>query len=269
MRIIGGRDYYDGGVAYGMDDGILFLRTGEREMAEADLLSRLHLAKPTMAATIRVKNDHKGSRYHLFQAENGLAHDRGHAFQTQKLSYAIGNCYAIVCGRLHAGMVVATMRRSGLRPHPLEGQGVHWTIQSFSDLVERHGLELVVHRNTGRHRVWDNAHEIDRKAPEDYFGVHDLTEQTRKALIAERITIATHDPRTTGDHGRHWKIDQPTLGAMEFAKAMDPVTAFQEIAMWKGGVIGADAPGMVEITDDKVKIAKHGFDVRSSFRNMK
>ena len=45
-----------------------------------------------------------------------------------------------------------------------------------------------------------------------------------------------------------------------FPKAIDPYTLFQEISMFVGGVIPRNPNPMVEITDDTVKLAKHGFD---------
>jgi hypothetical protein len=49
---------------------------------------------------------------------------------------------------------------------------------------------------------------------------------------------------------------------------MDPFTLFQELSMFVGGVLPRNPNPMVEITDDKVKVAKHGFD-KWSFRKHK
>jgi hypothetical protein len=56
------------------------------------------------------------------------------------------------------------------------------------------------------------------------------------------------------------------LKRLGFAKALDPYTAFQELSMWIGGVLGGTSPEIVTIKDDKTLIEGHGFDNRFSFR---
>jgi hypothetical protein len=57
------------------------------------------------------------------------------------------------------------------------------------------------------------------------------------------------------------------LKNMEFYKIVDPFTAFQELSMFIGGVMGGKSPSMIEVAD-KDRIAKHGFD-KFSFRKEK
>jgi len=54
---------------------------------------------------------------------------------------------------------------------------------------------------------------------------------------------------------------------MEFFKIVDPFTAFQELSMFIGGIMGGKSPIMIEVAD-KDRIAKHGFD-KFSFRKEK
>lgn len=73
---------------------------------------------------------------------------------------------------------------------------------------------------------------------------------------------------TTG----HYRDDvvrlNPCLNNIKFVKVLDPFTAFQELSMFISGIMGGQAPPMVEISD-KVRLEKHGFDKIKSFRNMK
>jgi len=62
-------------------------------------------------------------------------------------------------------------------------------------------------------------------------------------------------------------ITNPTLKDYEFYKVMDSYTAFQEIQMFIGGVLGIGEKEIVEV-EDKYKIAQHGFD-NNSFRRSK
>jgi hypothetical protein len=59
----------------------------------------------------------------------------------------------------------------------------------------------------------------------------------------------------------------PKLEDLEFFRAVEPYTAFQEIEMYLSGILGKEAPNLVEISD-KSKILKHGHDPKYSFRKM-
>lgn len=56
----------------------------------------------------------------------------------------------------------------------------------------------------------------------------------------------------------------PVLTEYEFIKHIDPYTAFQEISMYLGGVLGVGQPEMVTVSDEH-KALKHGMD-KTSFR---
>ena len=61
-------------------------------------------------------------------------------------------------------------------------------------------------------------------------------------------------------------ITNPTLKDYEFYKVQDSFTAFQEIQMFLGGVLGKGEKEIVEI-EDKYKISQHGFDNKSFRRD--
>lgn len=58
------------------------------------------------------------------------------------------------------------------------------------------------------------------------------------------------------------------LKDVAFYKVMDPFTAFQELSMFIGGVLGGNSPKMVTISD-AMKVYKHGFDPKYGFRTRK
>ena len=60
----------------------------------------------------------------------------------------------------------------------------------------------------------------------------------------------------------------PLLKAIGFQKVKDAFTAYQEIDSYLSGVLGADVHPTVEISDVH-RLEGHGFDKRTSFRNMK
>jgi hypothetical protein len=59
----------------------------------------------------------------------------------------------------------------------------------------------------------------------------------------------------------------PRLESLYFMKVMDPATTFQNIYMYKAGVLGNDEKNTLDIPD-KVKLQQHGFDDKS-FKTMK
>ena len=54
----------------------------------------------------------------------------------------------------------------------------------------------------------------------------------------------------------------PCLATFDFQRVFPPAQAFQEIFMYKSGVLGSKGPQTIEISD-KIKLEKRGFDNRS------
>jgi hypothetical protein len=85
-------------------------------------------------------------------------------------------------------------------------------------------------------------------------------------MVASRITTLSY----IGEYPSSvWHVNAPNLKDAQFAKVFDPYMAFQEIALWVGGILSGTENPIVQITDDLVKIEKHGFDKKLSFRKAK
>lgn len=68
------------------------------------------------------------------------------------------------------------------------------------------------------------------------------------------------------DHTRDFiVIKNPCLKTVEFYKALDTNSTFQEIESFMSGVLPSNTPNMATISE-KNKIIKHGFDYKLSFR---
>lgn len=73
----------------------------------------------------------------------------------------------------------------------------------------------------------------------------------------------------TGRHRRMVTMQtNPWLKAIGFQKVKDAFTAYQEIDSYLSGVLGVDANPTVQISDTH-RLEGHGFDKKTSFRNMK
>ncbi len=86
-------------------------------------------------------------------------------------------------------------------------------------------------------------------------------------LITNKIVIITFYPQPQFSKNI-CRINGDNLKDYQFYKVIDPFTLFQEISMWIGGILPHQGRPMVDITDDKIKIVKHGFD-KFSFRKEK
>ena len=139
----------------------------------------------------------------------------------------------------------------------------------------------------------DRANTFNMTNPRPLFlqDEKDLYGSSRKFLLKERKALRdwfklNEDPGVVKDQvhfdngspllyvtterefpkGKSLHCMNPCLRDFSFQKVMDPYTAFQEIEMYIGGVMGGHAPPMVEIKNE-TRIHKAGFD-KWSFRKM-
>ena len=257
MRIVGGKDYYDSASAYGIDPTIVFVRDS-RLLTKGDM-SRLHGAG---GASLTFK-DEDGVRF--------VPGEHSYWYNTSKLTRSgrvcTGSLHGVVfCGKAYQGLTIEERdERTGLLV-----QSTHiWHANAARKWAERFGMTAYA-SYTGRR---------ENHTLEDCFTVHTLEEKYVSAMVEMGISImvkraepehVNYAPLTKAwnetDSG--WRADCDGLKDIGFQSALDPVTAFQELSMWVGGTLSSRAPKTVEITDDKIKIAKHGMD-HTSFRRPK
>jgi hypothetical protein len=101
---------------------------------------------------------------------------------------------------------------------------------------------------------------------EEYFTPFPASEVLRDYMIRNKVSILVETMDRYYRDDPYFEVNPFTLGKIGFAKALDPYSAFQELSMWIGGVLGGTSPEIVRITDDQVLIANHGFD-KHSFRS--
>ena len=94
--------------------------------------------------------------------------------------------------------------------------------------------------------MWFNEHSKNKTILDDYF-----THESPYFLKTSKEIIIN-----------------PCLSNYEFYKHMGAFETFQEISMFISGVMGGQVPKMIEISD-KIRLQKKGFDLVTSFRNMK
>lgn len=269
MRIIGGHDYYDGGLAYGRDDAITFLRNGDRRMTSAAVQEQLHVPEALCGARLGAE---ASQREYWYRPNSHRLQSVEYRKEGQAIRHDVSHAAVILCGTLRRGVHVASSNPYGCS-RSLGSRWI-WNADAMRSFAAEWDLALDEEPPArSRHR----SHSVNQTVwlgLEEWFAPVVLEGRTRDALVDARITIAALNPleRPTRDEKGvelDWRIDQDGLRDMEFAKAVDPYTAFQEISMWLGGVIPSNGPGIVEIVDNEVKIAKAGFHHPTSFRRAK
>lgn len=107
------------------------------------------------------------------------------------------------------------------------------------------------------------------KIPRKRYSISDRYLQKSKAKefltlsIKESTVVDLHheleSPYFVYDQTERRLIINPSLRKLSFFKVKDPFTAYQDIDMFVGGVLGGNCPNMIEISDE-IRKEKHGFD---------
>ena len=88
--------------------------------------------------------------------------------------------------------------------------------------------------------------ELDKYFNQDYTRYHDLFQEHKTPIFLVtnvRTNPRDYDPLTLN----------PCLQDINFFKLVDPFTAFQEISMYLGGVLGTGEPEMITISDEDMR----------------
>lgn len=258
MRIIGGKDYYDSAIAYGIDPGIVFVRDSRKlNNGQMD-----ELAGHTGVSLSLIKS----ADVNKFYTERKMvSSDRYNNNRTiDGVKYFLYEQNVIFCGKLYRGL--------RLTEWPAGSEAIVTTFWSLSKLQKwAADRDMVVKFSTS---FWNKAKEAEH----DPFMPKNLPKKEIDKMIEinASILIQVSEPDTSVGKGRigwaecdsGWIADCDILKDIGFQAALDPYTAFQELAMWVGGTLATNGPNTVTITDNNVKIAKHGFD-KFSFRKPK
>ena len=232
MRIIGkGRDYYDGVMAYGSDKELVFMRFPQSE-AEHVSHKDCGLKRPP----------NKRIRIRKLKNKNGR----------------ISECYFICvlfAGKRYGGVEVPLEREQFFSTEP----AFAWSLEGLQSLLTKHGYEMVDHDDRG-------DDEFSRYAGMTTIEAHfkdEITPAETKWLIenGKSIAIWSHhysrisDPRS----GWLWTFDCDGLKEIDFAKALDPYSAFQSLSQWVGGTLPRKDKETIQLSDAQLA-KKRGYN---------
>ncbi len=129
MRIIGGKDYYDHGLAYGVDQSVVFLRTGS---GLADNLPGVHMPCFAGAAPAIITPDRpRLSNFWATPSQNNAV-----AWDYEGYNYKVESVRVVFCGHYYGGARVSWQRDPSQRGYglaPGETARVAWERETFWD----------------------------------------------------------------------------------------------------------------------------------------
>jgi hypothetical protein len=245
MRIISKfKDYYDLGLSQGADDRLVMVR--HTEQYQTGDLPRWVTAKvrppkemtKELAAFVNVVKSYQGELL------------RGTDYQATKNhgELRIEAAAIVFCGKYY---VVFRASRKRLEFPGNSDVTHHYDLQSLNSLVlEQEGKDLFIERKERWHNnKWSWPLWVHKQA----MAVRDLSAEATLA----KTPILLND-------AAQWVTVNPRLADYEFAKAVDPWQAFQELSMFMGNIAAPDnCP--VNIAD-KDRVYQHGFDMQYGFR---
>jgi hypothetical protein len=232
------QDYYDSVIAYGIDQNTVFERKRyslkDDDPQCIDLFKSLPVVKEAMRTFLP-------SRYNF----------RGKICLKETIA-------VLFCGKLYTSLIFGK--------YDSDRRGITllrccYDIESIENFYAQNKAELPKHEKKSRWRRIVKSKENIVAFFNKYQGAEsdDFIDAHFK-MDAPIILF-----RDCSTHLSSWRVVvNPILKDLRFYRIVDSFTAFQELSMFIGGVMGKKSPAMVEISDNN-RIAKHGFD-KWSFR---
>lgn len=248
------QDYYDIGLSYGIDPKLIYHRTTS-------------LNVPFSFVELTRTED-----FHDLNHLVPTIHRKG---ETIWASDNISTAIVLFCGKLYFGI------RVNGNFSDRENSRWFWNTEQAASYVEKCDDKLLKaawqKKDKKRGRWTRTRYFNEENLDKIYRKVAEFNEQknfTQYHLDAGAPIIAAIDCLTNVRVGIHGETRQsystkfkvnPELKKLNFASAVDPYTAFQEVSMYLSGVIGIGEPETIDVSNES-KIAKHGYN-ENSFRH--
>ena len=232
MKIISPfKDFYDRALAYGHDDSVVLVRKPEELYNSHDPVLR------------NVKT------FDALFEDFSMNSIRGSDECTIDFSYIV----VLFCGKTYRGIRVTR------KPHWTKVQDTKSIVvydgDALQNVVANFGGDIDVdHQKRGR--FWWGRQFFYNNSLRTWLSRQGTDEHQQFAIERKFTTLVVDggSPTTVVNNAR--------LADYEFFRAIDPVTAYQEIDMFVSGVLASTGNQMV-VTEDRYKIQAAGFDSRS------
>lgn len=246
MRIVGGNDYYDRARKCGHDTHTTYVR-GRTELAHAEAIA-IGIYPSRLLGRLAAAD---GAAFRRIEARHGI-------FDPE-----IDFLTVIACGRRYQGIRI--MASVIVRP---ETEFYLWTSAGFKAWLTDHSLEWEPAQSKAASAIREAPGTHGLRDIDAYFAPRPLARDVLGTVIERRWTILSHAPeRWPLRPETPWKVDQPSLGQLEFFRSVQHDQMHQEIDMWVGGTLPSRTSATAEVSDH-IRLAKHGMD-HTSFRRAK
>lgn len=243
MKIIGGHDYYDHALAYGVDETIV-LHRHNTEIKDHLRWGVSGFSFPTSGGGIEgyraQPGQHYGAEFFSCAVVVGDVLRQGYAY--------------IPGGRIKPLNPPENWDYYHDKPDPRTIQYL-WHLNSFEKALKERGKTIPEY-------AWKGGMSGRDIKPDLYFEEKPAPEWIRDDMIKQGWSIVSYDGIS-----KHARANTHLLREMQFASAIDPFSIYQKLEQWISGVLPNAGKPVVEIQDDKIKLAKHGMD-KWSFRKM-
>lgn len=264
MRIISNySDYYDNALKYGIDPGIIFVRLRSETEIEASLN---RYKKPEFTAEEnKVREELSKLMFPDFRFRTELSIIRAGDWKVRRFMFEI--C-VLFCGKIYNGLIVREQRSIPSFASLSSVQTIDKAFYTETALLEYAASTGTAVKDFEPRQRW---FEKEVKTLGNYFKVRE-SDEILNFCVAHRLVVATLTPidREVRSSQSYFQIGwensypdgidlHPTLESYQFFKVFPHTSAFQEIAMFVGGVLPNPGPEMATISDQD-RIQQHGFD---------
>tara|TARA_B100000745_G_scaffold300550_2_gene255184 strand:+ start:677 stop:1420 length:744 start_codon:yes stop_codon:yes gene_type:complete len=241
MRILSSfQDYYDAGIAYGVDPDLVYERkTREESFVESKTNNREHKL-------------FKERQFYYRNLKNGLMHQHNRLMKPFKIGYVIYSSsrtdqwYLHFCGIRypfhHIERFKCTPELVGLQSWP------NSRAESLNFWKPGDGTDILT---SIKDTVW-----VQIDASKEFEQVPDIINERYQCPI-----VLEKSYRTGSDF-----ILNPCLKDIGFQNIMDPYAAFQEISMYLAALQNPEDKDLDPAATDLEKIKSHGMDPKYGFR---
>ena len=254
MHLVRGRDYYDSALAYGRDESIVFVR--ETKLVDPRDCPLSHMSYgPDLIYYGDSNYGYRKTNSEITVRRNGFT--TNHPIRSVTVYLGTKRFQGYIC---HIGLETHTF----------------WQKDSLVHWIKSMGYEPNFEHSKNRRSAVQTLDEV--------FSPRDATPNELEWMVDNKVAIALYSQDVSdgndaignwraSDHNGHlpWRCNAAdpgnTLQEYGVMKAIDAFSAMQELSMYVGGIMGGNNPTMVQITDEKTLVKKHGFD-KWSFRKM-
>lgn len=236
MRIFGGRDYYDsvqGMFSVSADDPVRFIRNA-RTISRSDI---------STAHSTAYKQRVEWLPFEL----NPIDHFDYSSIRRLPFGVNLKPFEIYFCGRIYSGYRVEHSTRKGLLTLTT------YSYKKVLDFLSNADVDVDIEINTHR-----RVRKLD--LPDVY--IRHFNPATYKWFVDNKVVLAVNDIYSDVQV----RLNCSNLNQYSFQQMVDPFTAYQQLEAWISNDLACQVDGP-DIIDDKIKIQKHGFDLKTSFRH--